>query len=107
MLIDKSQIPWILGSTAVGAVAGAVDYWIDQRSPGGLRGGSVVRLWLGIAGAALMVYAALLSALRRFPNRQRIVSRPVGIAAAAAIVPLGVMVLLHRVDAIGVGPVQP
>lgn len=42
--------------------------YLDGRTPGGLTGGSFAGLWFGVIGAALMVYAGLLSAHRRFPK---------------------------------------
>ncbi len=46
-------------------------------TPGGLTGGSLVGLWYGIIGSALMIYAGLLSLLRRVPSWWWIGSRKV------------------------------
>jgi hypothetical protein len=52
---------------ALAAVALALYWWLDRATPGGLTGGSIVGLAYGIVGSALMVYAGLLSALRKVP----------------------------------------
>jgi hypothetical protein len=52
-----------LGTGAVGLYA-----WLHVRTPGGLTGGTITGIWYGIAGSALMVYAGLLSVLRRLPS---------------------------------------
>lgn len=44
-------------------------------SPGGLSGGSVVGMWYGVIGTGLMIYAGLLSALRRVPRWWRLGAR--------------------------------
>jgi hypothetical protein len=50
------------------AVAATAFYgWRFHVTPGGLTGGSLIGLWYGIGGTALMIYAALLSLLRRVP----------------------------------------
>ncbi len=66
MLIDSTHKRWSL-ATAVVAVAAFVCYVVVARAtPGGLTGGSSVGLWYGIIGSALMVYAGLLAAHRKF-----------------------------------------
>ena len=51
-----------------GAAALAFYAVIYYMTPGGLSGGSIIGLWYGIVGVGLMIYAALLSALRRVPG---------------------------------------
>ena len=67
MIIDASHKPWIIGTSAAAVLAVSLYVWLDARTPGGLTGGSTVGLWYGIAGSSLMIYAGLLSALRRVP----------------------------------------
>ncbi len=68
MLIDSSHKRWIW-ATAVLAVAVLGSYlWLNAMTPGGLTGGSTAGLWYGIFGSALMIFAGLLSALRRVPS---------------------------------------
>lgn len=50
---------------------------LNQLRPGGLTGGSVAGLWFGILGSLLMIYAGLLSALRKVPSWWWIGSRKV------------------------------
>jgi hypothetical protein len=61
----------------VAVVALAVYFAFARASPGGLTGGSTVGLWYGVLGAGLMVYAGLLSALRKVPSWWWIGSRQV------------------------------
>jgi len=53
------------GVVAVGATA--LYLWFDRRSLNPLTGGSTVGLWYGVIGSALMIFAGLLSALRKVP----------------------------------------
>ncbi len=68
MLIDSSHKPWLLGTLAAGFLATALYVWLDRITPGGLSGGTTIGLWYGIAGSLLMIFAGLLSALRRVPS---------------------------------------
>jgi hypothetical protein len=52
----------------VAALATAFYVWRYQAAPGGLTGGSLVGLWYALIGSALMIYAGLLSLLRRVPS---------------------------------------
>jgi hypothetical protein len=54
-------------SALIGAAALAVYFVFVWLSPRELTGGSTVGLWYGVIGSALMIYAGLLSALRRVP----------------------------------------
>lgn len=69
MLIDySSHKRWII-LTAVAAVAALGSWWwLNHNSPEGLTGGSIAGLWYGLIGWLLMIFAWLLSAVRRFPR---------------------------------------
>lgn len=56
-----------MSTVALAAAALGLYWWLDRRTPGGLSGGSIPGLCYGIVGSALMVYAGLLSALRKVP----------------------------------------
>jgi hypothetical protein len=77
LLIDSLHRRWFLATTVVAIVALAVYATFERASPGGLTGGSTVGLWYGVLGAGLMVYAGLLSALRKVPSWWWIGSRQV------------------------------
>ena len=68
LLIDSSHRPWIIGASVLALAALGSHWWLDRQTPGGLTGGSPAGLGFGLAGAALMVYAGLLSALRKVPG---------------------------------------
>lgn len=77
MLIDSTHKRWF-AVTGIAALAASAFYlWCYHTTPGGLTGGSLVGLWYGILGSALMIYAGLLSALRRVPSWWWIGSRRV------------------------------
>jgi hypothetical protein len=67
VLLDRRHTPWIAASAAVAIAATGLYLWLDSRTPGGLTGGSTTGLWYGVIGSALMVFAGLLSALRKVP----------------------------------------
>lgn len=67
MLIDASHKRWIWTTCALALVTLAAYWWLDRQAPGGLTGGSTAGLAFGLLGSGLMVYAGLLSALRRVP----------------------------------------
>jgi hypothetical protein len=67
LLIDSTHRRWLAITVALAAAALALYWWLDRLTPGGLSGGSIVGLWYGIIGSALMIYAGLLSALRKVP----------------------------------------
>ncbi len=77
MLLDPLHKRWIVTTTAVAIVALGVYALFERASPGGLTGGSTVGLWYGVIGSGLMVYAGLLSALRKVPSWWWIGSRQV------------------------------
>jgi hypothetical protein len=68
MLIDSSHKRWMLVTLAAAALALGSWRWLDRRMPEGVTGGSIPGLWYGIAGSALMIFAGLLSAVRKFPR---------------------------------------
>jgi hypothetical protein len=68
MLIDQRQRRWIGTTTIVAALALALYVYLSRTSPGGLTGGSLVGMWYGLIGSGLMVFAGLLSALRKVPS---------------------------------------
>lgn len=77
VLIDSTHKRWI-GATLIVAVAATAFYlWRYLATPGGLTGGSLVGLWYGLLGSALMIYAGALSLLRRVPSWWWIGSRKV------------------------------
>ena len=59
---------WIGATLTLGLVAFALYLYFCATTPGGLTGGSLVGMWYGIVGSGLMVYAGLLSALRKVPS---------------------------------------
>jgi hypothetical protein len=77
VLIDSTHKRWFAATAIVAAGASAFYLWRYHASPGGLTGGSLVGLWYGILGSALMIYAGLLSLLRKVPSWWWIGSRKV------------------------------
>lgn len=77
MLLDSLHKRWFFATGAVAVVAVAGYVALYRASPGGLTGGSTVGLWYGTIGSALMVYAGLLSALRKVPSWWWVGSRQV------------------------------
>ncbi|GIW81133.1 MAG: hypothetical protein KatS3mg105_2940 [Gemmatales bacterium] len=67
MLIDARHKKWIVATVVLSAAAFGFYHWMDWRTPGRLTGGTTVGLWYGIIGSLLMIYAGLLSALRKVP----------------------------------------
>jgi hypothetical protein len=68
VLIDSTHKKWFAATVGISAAATAFYLWLYFTTPGRLTGGSLVGLWYGIAGSALMIYAGLLSLLRRVPS---------------------------------------
>jgi hypothetical protein len=68
LLIDSTHKRWCLATVVLGLGAVAFYLWLDRRAPGGLGGGDLPGLGFGLAGFALMLYAAALSLLRRVPS---------------------------------------
>jgi hypothetical protein len=68
LLIDSTHKRWFLVTALVGVAAVAAYETFALMAPAPLTGGSSVGLWYGTIGSALMVYAGLLSALRKVPS---------------------------------------
>jgi hypothetical protein len=68
VLIDSTHKRWFAVTFVVGAAALGLYLWLYSRSAGGLTGGTSVGLWYGVIGSSLMIYAGLLSGLRRIPS---------------------------------------
>jgi hypothetical protein len=68
LLIDSTHKRWCLATVVLAAAAVGLYLWLDRRTPGGLSGGDLASLGFGLAGSALMVYAGMLSLLRRVPS---------------------------------------
>jgi vacuolar-type H+-ATPase subunit I/STV1 len=77
VLIDSTHKRWFAVTTGIAVATTAFYLWCYRSTPGGLTGGSLVGLWYGLIGSALMVYAGLLSLLRRVPSWWWIGSRKV------------------------------
>jgi len=67
MKIDRKHRPWIWATLILFAASSVAYDLFSARSPAGPRGGSVSGLAFGIAGYALMLYAALLGARKKVP----------------------------------------
>jgi hypothetical protein len=68
LLIDATHKRWSLAAAGLSLAAVLFHRWLDQRTPGGGSGGDLPGLLFGLAGFALMLYAAALSLLRRVPS---------------------------------------
>lgn len=68
MLIDSFHKRWLGATAFLTALALGLYFFLDSQSPNGLTGGSRAGLLYGIFGTALMIYAGLLSALRKAPK---------------------------------------
>ena len=78
MLIDSSHKRWFLATLLVAVLALMVYLGLIWLKPSWMDGGrSVGGLWYGTIGSGLMVYAGLLSVLRRVPSWWWIGSRKV------------------------------
>jgi hypothetical protein len=77
VLIDSTHKKWFAFTAVFATAATAFYLGCYYATPGGLTGGSLVGLWYGLLGSALMVYAGLLSLLRRVPSWWWIGSRRV------------------------------
>ncbi|AGA29125.1 hypothetical protein [Singulisphaera acidiphila] len=77
MLIDSRQKGWFLATVVLAFLTAIVYAWFDYSTPGGFNGGSVIGMWYGIIGYLLMVYAGLLSTLRKVPSLWWLGSRKV------------------------------
>jgi hypothetical protein len=77
LLIDSTHKRWFCVTALLGVAAVAVYETLAHTAAAPLTGGSSVGLWYGTLGSALMVYAGLLSALRKVPSWWWIGSRKV------------------------------
>lgn len=77
MLIDSTHKRWIAATAVLTVAATALYLWRYYATPGGLTGGNLIGLWYGVIGSGLMIYAGLLSLLRRVPSWWWIGSRRV------------------------------
>lgn len=68
MLIDKRHRGWIATTLLLGVAALLLYLAGTTNHPDDRRGGSLIGLWYGIIGSGLMLYAGLLSALRKVPS---------------------------------------
>lgn len=68
LVINRRHLPWVVATLLIGIVALAVYLYAASFTPGGLTGGSLLGMWYGIIGSGLMVYAGLLSVLRKVPS---------------------------------------
>src|SRR5262249_5406588 len=59
--------PWIITTFALALVALALYFVLERLMPDGITGGSVPGLAFAVAGSSLMIFAGLLSALRKVP----------------------------------------
>jgi hypothetical protein len=67
VLVDAGHTKWIFATSAAALLALGAYFWLAGQTPGGVTGGSTAGLWFGLLGASLMVFAGLLSALRKLP----------------------------------------
>jgi hypothetical protein len=96
VLIDSTHKKWCAATITLAALATAFYLWRYRITPGGLTGGSLVGLWYGIAGSALMIYAGLLSLLRKVPSWWWIGSRKVWLRGHVWLGLLsGLLILFH------------
>jgi hypothetical protein len=68
LLIDLTHKKWIVGAAVLAIGAIAVHAFVTWNSPARITGGSTIGLWYGVIGSALMIFAGLLSALRKVPS---------------------------------------
>jgi hypothetical protein len=68
LLLDSTHKSWFLFTLALSLAVAGFYGWLWFASPAPLTGGSVIGVWYGLIGSALMVYAGLLSALRHVPS---------------------------------------
>jgi hypothetical protein len=65
VLIDSTHRIWFQVTAGIALVAVGGYAWAYVVTPGGLTGGTSLGLWYGVIGTLLMVYAGLLSVVRR------------------------------------------
>lgn len=67
MLLDRTQRNWMIAAAILVLIATAIYVPYALNSPPGPRGGSAIGLSFGIVGFALMIFAGLLGARKKFP----------------------------------------
>lgn len=67
MLLDRTQRKWMIAAAILVAIAAAIYIPYALNSPQGPRGDSAIGISFGIAGFALMIFAGLLGARKKFP----------------------------------------
>ncbi|MGH9731719.1 MAG: hypothetical protein ACRD4A_08460 [Candidatus Acidiferrales bacterium] len=67
VLLDRTQRNWMIAAAILLVIATAIYILYALNSPQGPRGGSAIGLAFGIAGFALMIFAGLLGARKKFP----------------------------------------
>ncbi len=70
MIVDRSHRTWAFVTLALTVVATVVYILYARTAPGGPSGGSVLGLWFGVLGSALMILAGLLSGRKKVPRWQ-------------------------------------
>lgn len=68
MLIDRSQRNWAYATLFLTLLATASYVWYAAVTPGGPSGGTIPGLVYGILGSALMIFAGLLAARKKYPT---------------------------------------
>jgi hypothetical protein len=68
LLIDSTHRRWILATLGLTALSLGAYFVFAWLTPSEMAGGRIVGLTYGIIGSALMVFAGLLSALRKVPS---------------------------------------
>jgi hypothetical protein len=68
LLIDRTHLRWSALFVAGSAASLGLYAYLSRHQPGGWAGGSAAGVRFGVAGAALMVFAMLLTALRKVPS---------------------------------------
>jgi hypothetical protein len=96
LILERTQRNWLIAFLVL-VVAALVPYLVVYfTTPEGLTGGDVIGMWYGIAGLALMLYAAALSLLRRVPSWWWIGSRKTWLRGHVWLGMLsGILILCH------------
>ncbi|MCI0460588.1 MAG: hypothetical protein L0Z62_26845 [Gemmataceae bacterium] len=68
MLIFHGQKAWFILTVLLAVATLGSYFWIARTTPGGVTGGSIPGLIYAIVGTLMMIFAGLLSAVRKFPR---------------------------------------
>jgi hypothetical protein len=68
LILERAQKKWFWSFLILTVLSVGLYLVCYRLSPGGLTGGDLVGMWYGLAGFALMLYAAALSLLRWVPS---------------------------------------